>query len=101
VSLVETAVGAALDTTSWASLRPPIKSTGCAGPAARLWRVQLLGLLHTARQALAPSKVAEVTGEVSDVERAGWTSLATSLYVLPSNAAAGRRFAPCVVEWHA
>ncbi|KIZ01431.1 hypothetical protein MNEG_6528 [Monoraphidium neglectum] len=64
VSLVETAVGAALDTTSWASLRPPIKSTGCAGPAARLWRVQLLGLLHTARQALAPSKVAEVTGEV-------------------------------------
>jgi hypothetical protein len=62
--LIDTVVGGALDATNWAAPRPPIKGAGRSGAAARMWRVQLAGLLHSAQQALAPAAAAEVVGEV-------------------------------------
>lgn len=62
--LLETVVGAAIDCVAWGAVRKAIKGAAGSSAAERMWRVQLLGLMHVARQAVAPGKAAEVVGEV-------------------------------------
>jgi len=62
--LLETVVGAALEATPWSDPRRPIKGADGSGPAARMWRVQLTGLMHSARQALAPGQAVQIVSEV-------------------------------------
>lgn len=64
ITLLEGVVGGALDAAPWASLRAPIRGAGRPSPAARLWRSQMAGLLHTVRQAVVPAAAVDMVGEV-------------------------------------